>query len=134
MGGGGDGERIAFLLQGSIKAAYQVSDAAGKWLARGRPRVGQLLMVMQALVGRDQDARVCGRALHMLPHRAASGGALVVAARVRVALDHLLPILAPPVSPATGYHTLVPITRGAMGACKCPAPYMRVGAKLLMMM
>ena len=35
------------------EAAYQVCDAAGKRFARRRPRVGQLLVVVHALVGGD---------------------------------------------------------------------------------
>ena len=51
-------ERIpSAILQGMT---HQVGDAAGKGLARRRPGVGQLLVVVHALVGGDKDARICG--------------------------------------------------------------------------
>ena len=52
-------------------------------------------MGVGAIVGGDELACLGGAALDMLAHGAASRGALVVAARVRVALHQLLPILAP---------------------------------------
>jgi hypothetical protein len=54
------------------------------------------LVVVGALVGGGQQARVPPRPLHLLAHPAPGGGALVVGPRVRVALDHLLAVLAPP--------------------------------------
>jgi hypothetical protein len=81
-------------------------DAAALVVAHGRcvqpgavaPARRRHVVVVLALVGGDHRARVVARALHVLAHRAPGRGALVVAPRVRVALHHLLPVLAPPVA------------------------------------
>lgn len=53
-------------------------------------------MVVLPLVGDHEPVRVVSAALHVLPHRAPSVGALVVRSRVRAALHLLLTVLAPP--------------------------------------
>ena len=53
-------------------------------------------MGVGAIIGGDELACLRGAALHVLAHRAAGSGALVVAARMWVALHQLLAILAPP--------------------------------------
>ena len=54
-------------------------------------------MTMLAFIGDQQFVRFEAGSLHMLANATAREGALVVAARMNVALDHLLTILAPPV-------------------------------------
>ena len=51
---------------------------------------------MDALIRPDDASGVLPAALYVLAHGAVLGGALVVAPGVLVALDQLLPILAPP--------------------------------------
>lgn len=53
-------------------------------------------VVVHALICRHQLIGLIAAHLHMLAHKAACSGALVVAARVWVALHHLLSVLAPP--------------------------------------
>jgi hypothetical protein len=59
-------------------------------------------MVVCALIRGRQYPHILARPLHLLPHIAAGVRTLVVAARVGVALDGLLPILAPPAGRASG--------------------------------
>ena len=55
---------------------------------------------MAALIGDYDPLEGLGGSFDMLAHRAAWVGALVVGARVGVALDLLLPVLAPPAGQA----------------------------------
>jgi hypothetical protein len=62
----------------------------------GRIVLARRCVRVLSLVGDDDLVGGLGTALDMLAHWAAGAGALVVAAGVRVALDLLLAILAPP--------------------------------------
>eukprot|EP00191_Tetraselmis_sp_GSL018_P009037 CAMPEP_0177613536 /NCGR_PEP_ID=MMETSP0419_2-20121207/22051_1 /TAXON_ID=582737 /ORGANISM="Tetraselmis sp., Strain GSL018" /LENGTH=297 /DNA_ID=CAMNT_0019110287 /DNA_START=923 /DNA_END=1818 /DNA_ORIENTATION=+ len=72
--------------------------AARRPLAGGhRPARGQLVVV-NALIGRDDVPAVLPTPLDVLAHTAVAVGALVVAARELVPPDQLLPVLPPPVA------------------------------------
>ncbi len=92
--------------QDAASPAARPHAAAGGWGVVG----------VVALVRGDQHARVAAAALHLLAHVAARVCALVVAARVRVALDNLLAVLAPPGrgAAAAGFLSLGALTE-AMG-------------------
>ena len=81
---------------GATPCAHQVGDAAGERAAVAGQAGRGLGVVVPALVRGQQHARSAGRALDVLAHGAAGHRALVVAARVRVALHDLLPVLPPP--------------------------------------
>nr|ACL53556.1 unknown [Zea mays] len=99
------GQGEAASLRGRHRRALVARGLLWRHLRRQRGAVergaaarrGHVVVVL-ALVRGDHRARVVARALHVLPHQTPCPRALVVAPRVRVALDDLLPVLAPPVA------------------------------------